>query len=481
MESKENEESPLKRAGNGVLSGLGGTEQATPRRSGRVIESLHSEIDALKTDLIKSKQTNDEYKKSNELLKTRRDKLLEQLSNSRHEVDTINSLLQRKQRRINDLESQLNDTTASNDDLKFKYKNLQTQVAKMMGAELELERVNASYKALVKSQADFKKHYLQEISSLKSQLSEFIDEKNQMFEKNITLIKKADNTIFRSLKSINLRNEEIETDSNKRIQLIQKQVDQIVDSKSEQNAKIVELIEHILAQCHINTEEFFMKNFQSNLSEFVNPQPRQQIRIAKRGEKKAAQETGEAAEAGNAAAEQDKPASRVPSEDRVNQLTKELNGSIPTKHRTAKVSRKPSLREPSNESKSHSRSSSYSHKPQDQHYKLERSRSIDIKPKPQSRVSSTSYPKPHSKASSRVPSNEVAPLEATPEPTPVQTAAEKQDNDETVKAQEESETPQQSQNPEAKKKRNKKKKKRANNNNRNKSVSPPPTGEPDDK
>lgn len=220
----------------------------TPRKgtsSTRVIESLHAKVDELKLELLDVKNRNDELKKGNNIVAKRRDQLVEQLSNAKHENDTVNSLLQRKERRIQTLEEQLGDVTSSAEDLKFKAKTLQARVDMLQTNEatsmMELERMRVAYDIVVSSQKEYRDHYTSEIKQMKQMLETHIKDKEAMFQRNITLVTKSDATIYRSIKSITLRSQELEEKYTKRDELLSQMVNNLSE-KVQSNTKDSEFL-----------------------------------------------------------------------------------------------------------------------------------------------------------------------------------------------------------------------------------------------
>ncbi|CCH42188.1 hypothetical protein BN7_1732 [Wickerhamomyces ciferrii] len=352
---------------------------SSPRRPGtttsstRVIEALHKEIDELKSERIKLKSNNDELKKSHDLVKKRRDQIMEQLSNSKHENETVNSLLQRKQRRINDLENQLNETSGSNDDLKFKFQQLEVRCEKIRESEAtsvaEFERLKIAYDTIVTSQKEYREYYNKEIKTLKDRLSEFIAKKEEHISKNITLITKSDSTIGRSLKSVNNRSAELEQLYQDRDRKLASKLEKVTNANNKQNRDVSKLIElskelfhEVAISCQINKEELlnnylagdetrtdpFKENVENEEVSEQNEQtdqqqqpqqqkpapyrppshrktPSQQINIKKRNERKTASRSPS-----NSSTNTERNSSV---EERVLSLDKELNKSIPLKDR----------------------------------------------------------------------------------------------------------------------------------------------------
>lgn len=147
------------------------------KQTSRVIDSLHGEIDDLKTELENAKQTSEDYKKKCAILSKKNDLFVDQLANAKHENDMINALLKRKERRINDLEDQYNELSSSNSSLQLTTKNLKIRCENLQessaSSTAEYERLKIAYDALIASQVEYKKHYQQEITSLVSQFEAY--------------------------------------------------------------------------------------------------------------------------------------------------------------------------------------------------------------------------------------------------------------------------------------------------------------------
>lgn len=189
----------------------------TPKKGGssRVIEALHSEIDELKSELIQARSRSEELKKTNDVIKKRRDQLVEQISNVKHENDTVNALLERKQRRIADLENQLNGYMSSTDDLNFRVKALESRCLKLQESEMvavaENERTKIAYDTIISSQKQYREHYTKEVTELREKLQEFLTTKDAEITRNIGMINKSDATIFRSIKFITINAEKVQS------------------------------------------------------------------------------------------------------------------------------------------------------------------------------------------------------------------------------------------------------------------------------
>lgn len=152
----------------------------SPRKNkptSKVIDSLHSQIDLLKTELDTTKVAHDEYKKKYLISSKKNESFVDQLANAKHENDMINALLKRKERRIVDLEDQYNDLCSTNESLKLNNKNMKIRCENLQelsaSSTAEYERLKIAYDALIALQAEYKKHYLKEISTLTAQFEAY--------------------------------------------------------------------------------------------------------------------------------------------------------------------------------------------------------------------------------------------------------------------------------------------------------------------
>lgn len=147
------------------------------KQTSKVIDSLHGEIDKLRTELESIRLSKDEYKKKCLVLARKNDLFVDQLANAKHENDMINALLKRKERRIADLEDQYNDLSSSNEALQLNTKNLKIRCENLQessaSSTAEYERLRIAYDALIASQVEYKRHYLQEFTQLLSQFEVF--------------------------------------------------------------------------------------------------------------------------------------------------------------------------------------------------------------------------------------------------------------------------------------------------------------------
>lgn len=161
----------------------------SPRKNkptSKVIDSLHSQIDLLKTELDSTKVAHDDYKKKYLISSKKNESFVDQLANAKHENDMINALLKRKERRIVDLEDQYNELCSTNESLKLNNKNMKIRCENLQelsaSSTAEYERLKIAYDALIALQAEYKKHYLKEISTLTAQFEAYKTEALESFE-----------------------------------------------------------------------------------------------------------------------------------------------------------------------------------------------------------------------------------------------------------------------------------------------------------
>ncbi|ODV77653.1 uncharacterized protein CANTADRAFT_55739, partial [Suhomyces tanzawaensis NRRL Y-17324] len=164
------------------------------KHTSRVIDSLHSQIDTLKTELDSVRISSDDYKKKYSLILKKNESFVDQLANAKHENDMINALLKRKERRITDLEDQYNELSSANESLELSNKNMRIRCENLQessaSSTAEFERLKIAYDALIASQVEYKKHYQKEVTALTAQFEAYKLENNQRFE---TLSQKLSN------------------------------------------------------------------------------------------------------------------------------------------------------------------------------------------------------------------------------------------------------------------------------------------------
>lgn len=163
------------------------TSPVKNKATSRVIDSLHSQIDGLKTELETVKMSHDEYKKKFEMLSKKNDLFVDQLANAKHENDMVNALLRRKERRIVDLEDQYNELSLDNETVRLSFKNMKIRCENLQenSASLtaEYERLKIAYDALIASQQEYKRHYSLEINTLTNRFDTYKKEQEEKLAK----------------------------------------------------------------------------------------------------------------------------------------------------------------------------------------------------------------------------------------------------------------------------------------------------------
>lgn len=156
--------------------------------STRVIESLHEQIDSLtSTNLQLTIQSNNLLGRL-EAAQQREAKLLETTASLKHENENVASMLNRKSRKLKDLEedyakleqkynSLLEDKTALED----RVRDTSEKEGKL---KQEMEMVKAQYDALVDSQDYYRKHYSSELDALRGQLESLKQEQKRHLEQS---------------------------------------------------------------------------------------------------------------------------------------------------------------------------------------------------------------------------------------------------------------------------------------------------------
>ncbi|KAG7844703.1 hypothetical protein KL941_003443 [Ogataea angusta] len=154
----------------------------------KVIESLHMQIDDLKDKLEDTQAELDEFKRKLSAVVKHNETLTEKLSNARHQNEVSESLLNRKERKVLDLEAQLTEACSATDRWKFEEESLRRKLAAMQEQEsmstVEADRLRASYDVIVESQKEYKLRTQMEVGDLRRQLKLFIQESSTRLEKN---------------------------------------------------------------------------------------------------------------------------------------------------------------------------------------------------------------------------------------------------------------------------------------------------------
>ncbi|AET38920.1 She3p Ecym_3434 [Eremothecium cymbalariae DBVPG len=163
-----------------VLHGLNGSPSKdmnynSVSGSGKVIETLHQQVDALtSTNLQLTKQSNQLLEKL-ESYNMKEAKYLETISSLKHENENLNSMLNRKTRRVRDLDTELGQLKVSYEDATTSHKHLKDQLENKFANEVELKQqcqlLQVQYDAVVDAQKRYREHYEKEISELKDILN----------------------------------------------------------------------------------------------------------------------------------------------------------------------------------------------------------------------------------------------------------------------------------------------------------------------
>lgn len=190
-------------------------ENKTQKPTSRVIDSLHSEIDELKSEREHLKLSHDEFKKRNAILTSKNDSLLDQLANYKHENDMINALLKRKERRITDLEAEFDLLSSESESLKLSVKNYKIRCDNLQeslaSSAAEFERLKIAYDAIVAAQSEYKRHYQEEIAQLTTDLSQHKKLSAAMLSEYMTKIESNDRDVDVLLDSLTSKRKSLDS------------------------------------------------------------------------------------------------------------------------------------------------------------------------------------------------------------------------------------------------------------------------------
>lgn len=156
------------------------------QQTSKVIESLHEEVESLQTNLDSLKSLNDDYKKKFYLVSKQNHIYSSQLHNFKNEIDIINTLLKRKERKIVELEQKFNNFVLNNEELQEKFKIFNSKYESLQNANCialnDLERLKTAYNTLADSQNGLKSYYQKELCLLTKQFLNFKNEISTKFE-----------------------------------------------------------------------------------------------------------------------------------------------------------------------------------------------------------------------------------------------------------------------------------------------------------
>lgn len=180
----------------------------------KVIDTLHAQIDDLRAQLEDAKHKSDDHKTKHESVKKRHDQLVEQLANTKHENDMVNAMLERKGRRISDLEEKLSETIDSTEDYKFNLTSLEVRCKKLQESEQvatsEFERMKIAYETVVTSQKEYREYYSKEIEGLKEKLRRYVDERREKLQETQKLLRSNDTSVQRKMRQFSEQSETLE-------------------------------------------------------------------------------------------------------------------------------------------------------------------------------------------------------------------------------------------------------------------------------
>ncbi|CAI4268305.1 BAL_1a_G0003180.mRNA.1.CDS.1 [Saccharomyces cerevisiae] len=142
--------------------------------SSRVIESLHDQIDMLtKTNLQLTTQSQNLLSKL-ELAQSKESKLLENLNLLKNENENLNSIFERKNKKLKELEKDYSELSNRYNEQKEKMDQL-SKLAKNSSAieqscSEKLQNMEVNYNSLLESQNLYRDHYFDEISKLNEKI-----------------------------------------------------------------------------------------------------------------------------------------------------------------------------------------------------------------------------------------------------------------------------------------------------------------------
>lgn len=156
--------------------------------STKVIENLHEQIDTLtNTNLQLTVQSHSLLDKL-ETAQQRESKLLENTASLKHENENIASMLNRKSRKLRDVEDDYEKLKKIYDELSCEKseleKKFQSTSDKEKSLEQQVEMFRVQYDALVDSQDYYKEHYSSEVRKLKEQLGSLKKEQHSQLERH---------------------------------------------------------------------------------------------------------------------------------------------------------------------------------------------------------------------------------------------------------------------------------------------------------
>ncbi|AAS50407.1 AAR042Wp [Eremothecium gossypii ATCC 10895] len=175
--------------------------------SGKVIENLHQQVDALtSTNLQLTKQSNQLLEKL-EGCNAREAKYLETISSLKHENENLNSMLNRKTRRVKDLDMELVQLRTSHEEATASHNQLKYQLENKFAHETELEQqcqlLQAQYDAVVDAQRRYREHYQKEIEELREALEALKKDNDKFLGEHMARLTRSQLDIDKSMSDYN--------------------------------------------------------------------------------------------------------------------------------------------------------------------------------------------------------------------------------------------------------------------------------------
>ncbi|KAK9238931.1 hypothetical protein V1525DRAFT_373962 [Lipomyces kononenkoae] len=189
--------------------------------SSRVIETLQNTIDSLKRELNVQTERAREERRNREVLQQKLETQNEQFESIRHQNDMFNSILNRKDRKLEELEKRLAIDTelrkaAENEIKTIKERILELEVENAKEREAKLH-AHSSYETLVASNRQSAIRFKEEVNLLKSVMNRVKDNRKEDIEqiqsleaKFVSMSAEKDRIIKLQQSATAIRNEQIE-------------------------------------------------------------------------------------------------------------------------------------------------------------------------------------------------------------------------------------------------------------------------------
>ncbi|KAF5102162.1 hypothetical protein D0Z03_000473 [Geotrichum reessii] len=147
-----------------------------------VIEHLQQTIDALRRDLNQQTTRAVEEKQGRDAIRKRCDNIESQLEGLRHQNETLNSIINRKERRVKELEKELDSKARHVDSLENDQRQYMESKNEYEGALKQVkedqERSEASYKAVVEGAKAVRHSFETKFKDISMQIMKLVEERN---------------------------------------------------------------------------------------------------------------------------------------------------------------------------------------------------------------------------------------------------------------------------------------------------------------